>query len=145
MRSAVPRIRIMRIITRLNVGGPAVQTAALLTGLDEHRFEQRLYAGTVSDGEADYLDLYAPNLPVHRLGRLGRRVRPGDDLHALAELTSAMRRFRPHIVHTHTAKAGALGRAAAVLAGAPARVHTFHGHLLHGYFPPGKTRLVVEA
>src|SRR5437899_2872105 len=54
-----------------------------------------------------------------------------------------MRRFRPHIVHTHTAKAGALGRVAAGVARVPATVHTFHGHLLHGYFSPAVTRAVV--
>ena len=56
-----------------------------------------------------------------------------------------MRRFRPHIVHTHTAKAGTLGRAAAILARVPGRVHTFHGHLLQGYFAPPATRLVARA
>jgi glycosyltransferase involved in cell wall biosynthesis len=65
---------------------------------------------------------------------LGRAVRPLDDLRALGALAALVRRARPAIVHTHTAKGGALGRAAAVLAGAPRRVHTFHGHVLEGYF-----------
>ena len=60
-------------------------------------------------------------------------------------LTAEMRRFRPHIVHTHTFKAGILGRVAASLARVPGRVHTFHGHLLKGYFPPRTVRLISIA
>ncbi|MGW0884083.1 glycosyltransferase [Streptomyces sp. NPDC002671] len=129
----------------MNVGGPALQVSALMRGLDTELFDHRLYAGFVGPGEADYVDQRAPDVQVHRVPTLGRAVRPTDDLRALAELSAAMLRFRPHIVHTHTAKAGALGRAAALLARVPVRVHTFHGHLLHGYFTPAKTRLVVHA
>ncbi|MGP3966380.1 glycosyltransferase [Streptomyces sp. 6N223] len=135
----------MRVIARMNIGGPAVQVTTLLRGLDPARFEQRLFAGPVGPGEADHVDSRAPDVPVSRVTALGRAVRPGDDLRALRELTAAMRRFRPHIIHTHTAKAGALGRVAAILARVPARVHTYHGHLLHGYFSPRTTRMVVHA
>ncbi|MDF3297628.1 glycosyltransferase [Streptomyces tropicalis] len=135
----------MRVIARMNVGGPALQVSTLMRGLDTASFDHRLYAGFVGPDEADYVDQRAPDVRICRVPTLGRAVRPTDDLRALAELAAAMRRFRPHIVHTHTAKAGALGRAAAVLARVPARVHTFHGHLLHGYFTPAKTRLVVQA
>ncbi|WBB61989.1 glycosyltransferase [Streptomyces sp. WMMC500] len=135
----------MRVIARMNVGGPAVQVTALLRGLDPARFEQRLFAGSVSPGEADHLDSRAPDVPVRRVAALGRAVRPGDDLRAVRELTAAMRQFQPHIVHTHTAKAGALGRVAAIRARVPARVHTYHGHLLHGYFSPRVTGMVVHA
>ncbi|WST74042.1 glycosyltransferase [Streptomyces sp. NBC_01136] len=128
----------------MNIGGPAVQVSALMRGLDVERFDHRLITGCVGPGEADYLDQRAPDLPVHRLNWLGRAVRPTDDVRCIPELVSAIRRFRPHIVHTHTAKAGALGRTAAVLARVPSRVHTFHGHLLHGYFSPAKTRVVVQ-
>ncbi|MFD7056820.1 glycosyltransferase [Streptomyces mirabilis] len=129
----------------MNVGGPALQVSTLMRGLDSELFDHRLYAGFVGPDEADYVDQRAPDVQVCRVPTLGRAVRPTDDLHALSELTAAMRRFRPHIVHTHTAKAGALGRMAAVLARVPVRVHTFHGHLLQGYFSPAKTRLVVQA
>lgn len=128
----------------MNVGGPALQVSTLMRKLDPERFDHRLYAGSVGPDEADYIDHCAPDVPVTRITPLGRAVHPADDLRALAELTAAMRRFRPHIVHTHTAKAGTLGRIAAAMAGVPARVHTFHGHLLHGYFSPFKTRLVVQ-
>jgi glycosyltransferase involved in cell wall biosynthesis len=139
------RIRVMRVIARMNVGGPAMQVAAITRGLPPEHFDQRVYCGAPDRGEADYVRLAAPDLPVRRVPGLGRPVRPGFDAYCLAALVAEMRRFRPHIVHTHTAKAGALGRTAAVLARVPARVHTFHGHLLHGYFSPRKTRLVVAA
>ncbi|MBX6387216.1 MAG: glycosyltransferase, partial [Microbispora sp.] len=74
---------------------------------------------------------------------LGRAIRPWDDLMALAKLVRLLRRARPAIVHTHTAKAGVLGRIAAILAGVPIRVHTFHGHVFHGYFGPLTTRLFL--
>ncbi|WP_406398181.1 glycosyltransferase [Streptomyces sp. NBC_00879] len=143
--SGIPRLRVMRVITRMNVGGPAVQVSALMRGLDPELFDHLLITGQVGSGEADYLDQRAADLPVQRLEWLGRAVRPTDDVRCVVELARAMRRFRPHIVHTHTAKAGALGRAAAVMARVPSRVHTFHGHLLHGYFSPARTRVVVQA
>ena len=139
------RIRVMRVIARMNVGGPALQVTALLRGLDSEQFDHRVYCGFVGPDEADFVDLCAPDVGVHRMPGLGRSVRPTDDVRSLVRLAAEMRRFRPHIVHTHTAKAGALGRLAAVLARVPVRVHTFHGHLLHGYFSAPKTRLVVRA
>jgi glycosyltransferase involved in cell wall biosynthesis len=139
--SAAP-LRVMRVVARMNVGGPALQSVMLMRGLPSDRFEQRLYTGFVEPDEADYVDLRAPGLTVHRLPTLGRRIRPADDVRALAALTAEMRRFRPHIVHTHTFKAGTLGRVAAALAHVPGRVHTFHGHLLKGYFPPRTVRLI---
>ncbi|GAA4604533.1 glycosyltransferase family 4 protein [Actinoallomurus liliacearum] len=135
----------MRVITRMNVGGPALQAVELMRGLDPGLFDQRLYTGTVEPGEADHLDLRGADVTPNRIPALGRTVRPGDDARAIAALVTEMRRYRPHIVHTHTAKAGLLGRAAAVLTRVPTRVHTYHGHLLHGYFSPAKTRLVVTA
>jgi glycosyltransferase involved in cell wall biosynthesis len=139
------RLRVMRVIARMNVGGPAVQVLGLLRGLDPDRYDQRLYAGHVEPHEADHHQRCAPGLPAYHIPALGRRVRPFDDLRALAQLVTAMREFRPHIVHTHSAKAGALGRLAARITGVPVRVHTFHGHLLHGYFSRPATRLLIRA
>lgn len=144
MHTPPERLRVMRIIARMNVGGPAIQASVLARGLDSTRFDHRLYAGSVTPDEADYGELSASDVvPIHIAG-LGRAVRPFDDARALTQLTALMSRFRPHIVHTHTAKAGVLGRAAAILSRAPARVHTYHGHLLHGYFSPAKSRAVVR-
>lgn len=133
----------MRVIARMNVGGPALQVAAISRGLPPELFDQRVYCGSPAAGEADYVRLAAPDIPVRRVPGLGRPVRLGGDVQGLAALVAEMCRFRPHIVHTHTAKAGVLGRTAAALARVPARVHTFHGHLLHGYFSRVGTGLVV--
>jgi glycosyltransferase involved in cell wall biosynthesis len=138
------RLRVMRVLSRMNIGGPALQAVALARGLDAARFDHRLYAGSVRANEADYIASCAAGVPVTTVPGLGRQVRPLDDIRALTSLTAAIRRFQPHIVHTHTAKAGALGRLAALAAGTPARVHTFHGHLLRGYFSEPKTRALVR-
>lgn len=134
----------MRVIARMNVGGPAVQVSGLMRHLPEDEFDQQLLTGWCADDEADYLHTQAPDIQATRVDGLGRAIRPGDDARALAVLVRRIRAFRPHIVHTHTAKAGILGRAATRLAGTgSATVHTFHGHLLHGYFSPAKTRAVI--
>jgi glycosyltransferase involved in cell wall biosynthesis len=134
----------MRVIARMNVGGPALQVTGLVEGMDQERFEHRLYTGFVDEGEGDYLDLRAPHLPVTRVEGLGRSPDALDDVRALRRLVREMRAFRPDVVHTHTAKAGVLGRVAAGLTGVQGVVHTFHGHLLHGYFSPPVTRAVVQ-
>ena len=136
-------IRVLRIIDRLNVGGPALQAAVLADRLDPSRFEQLLLTGTIDPSEGDYVELRAPTLRVERVRGLGRAPRPLDDARAFAEISAAIRRFRPHVVHTHKAKAGVLGRPAAWAHRVPSTVHTFHGHLLRGYFSPSKTRAVV--
>jgi glycosyltransferase involved in cell wall biosynthesis len=140
----VSRLRVLRVIARMNVGGPALQVTGLVEGMDADRFDHRLLTGFVEEGEGDYLDLRAPHLPVMRVEGLGRSPDPLDDVRALRCLVREMRAFRPHVVHTHTAKAGVLGRVAARAAGVPVVVHTFHGHLLHGYFSPTVTRAVVQ-
>ena len=123
-------VRVLRIIARMNVGGPAWQVSVLARGLNSDRYECHLVAGVVDDGEADFLNLRDLDLPVERIQVLGRSVRFGDDLRAFVAIQRAIRRFRPDIVHTHTGKAGLLGRIAAVACRVPIRVHTFHGHLL---------------
>lgn len=138
-------LRVLRILARANVGGPALQVAALTTRLDVTRFESRLLVGAVEVGEVDYFELRAPEVRFVRVRGLGRAVRPADDIRALREVVREVRSFRPHIVHTHTAKAGVIGRLAALWCRVPATVHTFHGHLLRGYFAPQLTRLVIGA
>jgi glycosyltransferase involved in cell wall biosynthesis len=136
-------VRVVHIIGRMNVGGPAAIVTALRGHLDTD--DVHVLAGEVDEGEADYLVLRGLPPDVTRIRGLGRAVRPTDDVRALAALVGELARLRPDIVHTHTAKAGALGRTAAVAVGVRARVHTFHGHLLHGYFSPPATRGVVWA
>lgn len=140
------RIRILRVIGRLNIGGPAIHVVNLCAGLDAARYQQTLVAGTENAGEGSMLD-YAASYHVHphvvpeivTAFRLTAR-----DAKAVMKLYRIIRRDRPHIVHTHTAKAGFLGRLAARLAGVPVVVHTFHGHVLHGYYGPGKSWLLRQ-
>ncbi|AWS45259.1 glycosyltransferase [Streptosporangium sp. 'caverna'] len=140
------RIRVMEIIARMNVGGPATQIMGLCERLNTEEFDHRLYTGHVDDDEGDHLRLREATTRVHRVPGLGRSVRPADDYRALSCLIKAMRTFRPHIVHTRTTKAGALGRVASRLSGVgSARVHVFHGHLLHGYFSRPKRSLYVRS
>jgi len=128
------RPRIARVIARLNVGGPALHTT-LLTRKLEPVWETTLATGVVSSDEVEAEHLLARYaIRVERIPGLGRAPRLGDDVRALFALMSLFRRTRPDIVHTHTAKAGALGRVAAWLSGVPHVVHTFHGHVFHGYF-----------
>jgi glycosyltransferase involved in cell wall biosynthesis len=136
----------MRIIARMNVGGPAVQVSGLMRGFNSTEFDHRLYTGYCAADEADYLDTVATDVKVVRIQGFGRRVSLGGDLKAFISLVSEIRDFKPHVIHTHTAKAGFLGRIASIISLQPSiRVHTFHGHLLNGYFGPFKRTLVVIA
>jgi glycosyltransferase involved in cell wall biosynthesis len=148
---AVPKIRILRIIARLNIGGPAIQ-AVTLTGRLSDEFETRLVCGHVGSGEGDmsYLAL-SEGIKPEILPSLGREISPLDDLRALRDLRRIIRDFQPDIIHTHTAKAGSLGRIAGMtlkgLAGFPKRIrliHTFHGHVFKGYFGPRKAFFFVQ-
>lgn len=139
-------IRVMRIIARMNVGGPAVQVSGLMRGIDSHVFEHRLFTGYCAVDEADYLDTVATDVTATRIEGFGRRVSLGGDVRAFVSLIKEIRSFKPHIIHTHTAKAGFLGRIASIVSLQPSiRVHTFHGHLLNGYFGSFKRSLVVIA
>ncbi len=137
-------IRIMQLIARMNVGGPAIIVAELMRGLDSERFEVILVTGHCSDDEADYLDEVATDIPVTRINSLGRSVSILADIKSFMTLLKLIHNFKPDIIHTHTAKAGVLGRFAGLIAYPRAkRIHTFHGHLLHGYFSPVKTNFII--
>ena len=136
----------MRIIARMNVGGPAVQVSGLMRGFNSVEFDHRLYTGFCAADEADYLDTVATDVHAIRIEGFGRRVSLGGDIKAFVSLVKEIRSFKPHIIHTHTAKAGFLGRIASIVSLQPSvRVHTFHGHLLNGYFGKLKRRLVIIA
>jgi glycosyltransferase involved in cell wall biosynthesis len=136
----------MRIIARMNVGGPAVQVSGLMRGFNATEFDHRLYTGYCAADEADYLDTVATDVKAVRIQGFGRRVSLGGDIKAFIALVKEIRTFKPHVIHTHTAKAGFLGRIASIVSLQPAiRVHTFHGHLLNGYFGSFKRSLVVIA
>ena len=139
-------IRVMRIIARMNVGGPAVQVSGLMRGFNAAEFDHRLYTGFCAADEADYLETVATDVKAVRIEGFGRRVSLGGDIRAFVSLAKEIRTFKPHVIHTHTAKAGFLGRIASIVSLQPSiRVHTFHGHLLNGYFGSFKRLLVVIA
>jgi len=136
----------MRVIARMNVGGPAVQVSGLMRGFSTTDFTHQLYTGFCAVDEADYLETVATDVEANRIEGFGRRVSLRGDLQAFTALVKEIRIFKPHIIHTHTAKAGFLGRIASIISLQPSiRVHTFHGHLLNGYFGSFKRFLVVIA
>jgi glycosyltransferase involved in cell wall biosynthesis len=138
------RVKVVRVIARLNMGGPALHVAYLTAGLRDRGYDTTLVAGTLARGE-DSMAFVAGGLGVEvvTIPELGREISPLRDLLATVRLAGLIRRQRPQILHTHTAKAGTVGRAAALLAGRarpPIVVHTFHGHVLRGYFGPLRSR-----
>jgi glycosyltransferase involved in cell wall biosynthesis len=133
-------VRVLRVFSRLNIGGPAVHVILLTAGLADRGYSTRLVVGHEAPREGNMLDLAAAKgVTCLRLPGLGREIRPWNDVRALLGLRRVIREFRPHVVHTHTAKAGMLGRIAARLERVPVTVHTFHGHVLSGYFGRVKT------
>lgn len=133
-------VRVVRVFSRLNIGGPSWHVILLTSGLVAAGYETRLMVGRESPSEGNFLELAGRRgIRCWTVDALGREIRPLPDLVALWRLFREIRAFRPQIVHTHTAKAGVLGRLAARLSGVPVVVHTFHGHVLKGYFGPAKT------
>ena len=135
--------KVLRIIDRLNIGGPAIHCLLLTQGLAP-RFTTILVSGQVSryEGDMAYLADYYQIRP-HYLSRLQRQISPLADLATFWQLLQIIRRYQPDIVHTHKSKAGALGRLAAILLGVPIIIHTFHGHVFHSYFSVLKSRVFI--
>lgn len=143
--------RIVRIIARLNVGGPAKHVVWLTSGLEEAGYRSLLVAGTVPEGEED-MSYFAEQTGVTPLyiPEMSREISLKDAV-TTWKLFRLMLRERPDIVHTHTAKAGTVGRVAGflyrwltpgVLVGRPRPckfVHTYHGHVFHSYYGRLKT------
>ena len=138
------RIRVLRIIDRLNIGGPAIHCILLTAGLNRDLFATKLLSGRVGDFEGD-MSYLARKYAVEPLTcvKLEREISLRKDLAALWRIRQIIRREQPDIVHTHKSKAGALGRIAAFSAGVPVIVHTFHGHIFHSYFGKLKSRLFI--
>lgn len=140
----------LRIIARLNVGGPARHVVVLSRDLQARGYDTRLAHGVVGPGEASLEHLAVEHgLHVTTIPSLGPRISAFGDLRALLALVRLTFRETPDVIHTHTAKAGALGRLAALVFNATRRrrrralvVHTFHGHVLNGYFSPFTSALV---
>lgn len=123
-----PRFRVLHPITRLIVGGAQENTMLTAALLDPTRYETSILAGPQTGPEGEIIsEVRARGIPLTILPELVRELNPAQDLLALVKLTRFMRRGRYHIVHTHSSKAGILGRLAARLAGVPVIVHTVHG------------------
>jgi glycosyltransferase involved in cell wall biosynthesis len=128
------RPKIVRVITRLNIGGPAIHTLLLTRELAALEYRSVLVAGSCEPEDGDMSYLLQADDAVHWVPELSRSVQPWRNLKALWHLWRMLRRERPAIVHTHTAMAGCLGRVAAVMSGAPIVIHTYHGNSLNEYF-----------
>lgn len=140
-------IRVARIIARLNIGGPAIQAITLTKRMRPLGYETLLIRGSEAshEGSMDHLAEELGVRPLH-IPHMGRELGLGDVV-AFVRLVRELRRFRPDIVHTHAAKAGTLGRLAALVprrGHPPVTVHTFHGHSLTGYFGPRKAALFTR-
>jgi len=149
-----PLMKILRIIARLNVGGPARHVVWLTDAFSTDGNETMLIAGRVPEGEEDMAYFAEANgvFPnyIHEMSReLSLR-----DAICVVKILRVIRHFRPDIIHTHTAKAGAVGRIAAILSNLidsvtlrtqsrHVTVHTFHGHVFHGYYGPLKSRFFI--
>jgi len=143
-------LRVVRIITRLNIGGPSIQAIGLTSALEPFGFETRLLHGRLGIGEGDMSYLLPATADAASIATLCRPIAPFDDLRSLVRLYRELRTWRPSIVHTHMAKAGLLGRLAAaaynVTRGSAPRarvVHTYHGHVLEGYFGGFTSRVFI--
>jgi glycosyltransferase involved in cell wall biosynthesis len=136
--------RILRIINRLNIGGPTYNVAMLTKHLAP-QYETLLVAGMKDDTEADsaYI-LQNLGITPHYLPNMYRNIHPIHDIPSYQQICQLIRDFKPDIVHTHAAKAGALGRLAAHRCKVPVILHTFHGHVFHSYFGAAKTQLYIE-
>ncbi|MFH1045791.1 MAG: glycosyltransferase family 4 protein [Candidatus Omnitrophota bacterium] len=139
------KIKVVRIIARLNIGGPAIHTILLSAGLNERLFETILVSGTPDEHEGDMQYLAREKgLTPQLIPELGRSVNIGNDWVAFKKLYALIKKEKPDIIHTHTAKAGTLGRLAGILYNLSSRhrcllIHTFHGHVLQGYFSRWQT------
>jgi glycosyltransferase involved in cell wall biosynthesis len=128
----------------MNVGGPAIQISGLMQHLPKNSFEQLLVTGYCDEGELDFLDSTNLEFTATRVLGFGRSIGGISEIRAFFQIRKLIKDFNPHIVHTHTAKAGVLGRIASLSTfKSQIRIHSFHGHLLHGYFGRFKTLLVI--
>lgn len=136
--------RVIRIINRLNLGGPTYN-AAYLTKYLAPEFETLLVAGIHSEGE-ESSEHIVKSIGVEPciIPEMSRELSLMNDLTSFRKIKKLIKEFKPDIVHTHAAKAGALGRIAAMQCKVPVMVHTYHGHYFHSYFNPVKTKVFLE-
>ena len=143
--SKTKKIRVLRIISRMNIGGPSIHVKNLTEGLPKNIFISKLITGTVSPSEGDmsYITSFDNGVRIV-IPEMKREIDPFNDMLALLQVIKIMKKFRPHIVHSHMSKAGTIARLAAIICNFFHEdkcivVHTFHGHVLDGYFNKGTT------
>lgn len=137
------KIKVLRIVTRLSVGGVPLHCSNLAKLLDKDKYEHLLVHGSLGESEGDmrYLIDDEPNVFIPELIR---ELSIKQDIRAFFKIVKLIRKYKPDIVHTHHAKAGMLGRAAAKMCGVPVIIHTFHGNVFQGYFSPLKSKLFIN-
>lgn len=137
--------KVLRILNRINVGGPVLNVAYLSKYL-QPEFETKILVGNIEEGEGDasYI-LNGMGLSFEKVPTMFRALHPIRDFKALLFIIRAMNEYQPDIVHTHAAKAGALGRFACLFTKKRPQVilHTYHGNVFDGYFSPLKTKVFL--
>ncbi|MFA7029450.1 MAG: glycosyltransferase family 4 protein [Candidatus Cloacimonadaceae bacterium] len=137
--------KIVRIISRLCIGGTSVHVSLLSYHFNNDNWESILVAGVTSENEGDMI--YLPKrygIEPIIIKSMGREISLWKDFLSEIQLIKLLKKEKPDIVHTHTSKAGTLGRIAAILTGVPQIYHTFHGHTFEGYFSPLKTKIFIK-
>lgn len=148
LKNKTNKIKVLRVVSRLNIGGPSIHISLLCQNLDSKRFETTLVTGSISSEEGDmsYLINGVKTFSFYKINELQREINPVSDLISLIKLIRIILRERPDIVHSHMAKAGALARVAVKIVNFSScqnikLVHTYHGHVLEGYFGRSKSKL----
>jgi glycosyltransferase involved in cell wall biosynthesis len=138
-------IKVLHVVTRMNTGGVAVLLDDLMSSFDPRLVEATLLTGSCDETEEDYLSVRKQSYRLIRVACLQKKFNLQKDFQAFLEIRRSITSLDIDVVHTHTSKAGFLGRlAASTVKPRPVRVHTFHGHLLTGYFSSWKTKLVYS-
>ena len=138
-------IKVLHVVTRMNTGGVAVLLDDLMSSFDSHLVDATLVTGSCDESEEDYLSTRKPGYRLIRIAYLQKKFSLQKDIKAFFEIRRTIRSLKIDVVHTHTSKAGLIGRlAASTVRPKPMRVHTFHGHLLTGYFSSWKTKLIYS-
>ncbi|TES86034.1 MAG: hypothetical protein E3J89_03395, partial [Candidatus Aminicenantes bacterium] len=146
-------IKVLHIITRFDKGGSAQNTYLSLLGLRKKNYQLSLVSGLSLESEMKHEEIKAKEKDIQILESEGiefiqcpfllRRINVIKDLKAFFDIWRIIKKYNPLIVHTHSSKAGLMGRLAAKLAGTPIIMHTPHGHVFFGYFGPFKTKLFI--
>ena len=137
-------IKILRIISRMNVGGPSKHVANISDSLNKYGYKTRILSGLPTPQEGNMFNIAKEKqLELMVIEEMGRSISPIKDCLSLIKIYKQIKAFKPDIVHTHTSKAGVLGRIAALICGVPNIYHTYHGHIFKGYFSKSATSFII--